>query len=124
MLRRLIVFLLPVVVLVSGCGSPSKTISPPLTTCDERSGPPSPDIMRCRLLRASAKGLFPRRLSPEDADRLIAGLERIHDVTSAFGHGGATSAEAMSVVLEFNVTCHETTGLSCEQLFEQPMDWR
>ena len=114
-----------------GCGRPDGgqttstgtdgSVSPTSTTCPEPHGPLTREIVRCRLLRASAAGAYPRRLSPNDADAVLDAADRISAAIAARQSHTMNDSQFSSVTQEADTECRTLTGMSCINLLLMPV---
>ena len=109
-------------VFVGGCAPTTPTPPAPdlVRTCDESGGPPSSEVLRCRLLRASDSGSLPRKISPAEVERLLADSVQLKSAMRSLSRKEITPAQYAAQLAAFEKLCVDLTGLACENLFYSP----
>jgi hypothetical protein len=115
-----------VVVLGAGCGrdeairgigdAKGTGLSEP-QRCDEAPGPPTTELVVCRLLHASAAGQFERQITPEQAALLVAEWIELAHVRKAVLRNEASQDDFHSGQVELESLCMQFTGRSCADVF-------
>ena len=89
-------------------------------SCPDSEGPPSMDVIVCRIIRDSQTSTSHRPISRSDSDRLLVALKEFSGAMNDLQSSAIDQSEFEQRIEHSNKACVEIAGASCDVLLFEP----
>lgn len=91
------------------------------STCPEPHGPPTREVMQCRLVLNSSAGRYDHKLSALEIEEVLDAIDDYLDAVAAKNASTVTDDQFLQAISQSNRRCFEHTGSSCESVLIGPV---